>query len=57
MPVLGLSCHYHDAAAALCDGGRIIAAAHEERFDRQKGSPGLPVQAIAACQQALELDP
>ena len=51
MPVLGLSCHYHDAAAALCEGGRILAAAHEERFDRQKGSPGLPVQAINACLQ------
>ena len=51
MPVLGLSCHYHDAAAALCDGGRILAAAHEERFDRQKGSAGLPVQAINACLQ------
>jgi carbamoyltransferase len=51
MPVLGLSCHYHDAAAALCDGGHILAAAHEERFDRQKGSAGLPVQAINACLQ------
>ncbi|MFH1470015.1 MAG: carbamoyltransferase N-terminal domain-containing protein [Pseudomonadota bacterium] len=51
MRVLGLSCHYHDSAAALTDGGRILAAAHEERFDRVKGSPGLPVQAINACLQ------
>jgi carbamoyltransferase len=58
MPVLGLSCHYHDSAAALCEGGHILGAAHEERFDRQKGSAGLPVQAInALLQQAgLTLD-
>jgi carbamoyltransferase len=56
--VLGLSCHYHDAAAALTDGGRILAAAHEERFDRVKGSAGLPIRAINACLQTggLTLD-
>jgi carbamoyltransferase len=55
MLVLGLSCHYHDAAAALCEGGHILAAAHEERFDRQKGSAGLPVQAINACLQHADI--
>jgi carbamoyltransferase len=51
MAVLGLSCHYHDSAAALCDGGTILGAAQEERFDREKGSAGLPVQAINALLQ------
>jgi carbamoyltransferase len=48
-PVLGLSCWYHDAAAALVSGGRVIAAAQEERFDRRKGSPGFPIHAIDYC--------
>ena len=55
MVVLGISCHYHDAAAALVDGGCILACAQEERFDRSKGSPELPVQAVNACLQHADL--
>jgi carbamoyltransferase len=51
MKVLGLSCHYHDAAAALVDGGRILCAVQEERLDRVKGSADLPVRAVNACLQ------
>ena len=36
----------HDAAAALVCGGRVIAAAAEERFDRRKHSAHFPVGAI-----------
>jgi len=38
-----------DAAAALLLDGTIIAAASEERFDRNKKSGAFPVQAIRYC--------
>lgn len=47
--VLGVSCGYHDAAAALVVDGVIAAAMQEERFSRIKNDPRLPAQAIAAC--------
>ena len=49
MRVLGLSALYHDSAAALIDGGRIVAAAQEERFTRKKHDARLPRHAIASC--------
>ena len=48
MLVLGLS-NMRDAAAALVSDGRIVAAAEEERFVRQKHVTALPVQAIRYC--------
>jgi carbamoyltransferase len=39
----------HDAAAALVIDGRVIAAAEEERFSREKHSGKFPEQAIAYC--------
>ena len=47
--ILGISAFYHDSAAALVDGGDIIAAAQEERFSRIKHDQGFPVQAIDYC--------
>jgi carbamoyltransferase len=47
--VLGISCFYHDAAAALVRDGEIIAAAQEERFTRRKHDPRFPVNAINYC--------
>jgi carbamoyltransferase len=49
MRILGISCYYHDAAAALVVDGRIVAAAQEERFTRVKHDPGFPHQAVAYC--------
>ena len=46
---LGISCFYHDAAAALVRDGEIIAAAQEERFSRKKGDPAFPESAINYC--------
>ncbi len=46
--VLGLS-NMRDAAAALVSDGRIVAAAEEERFVRQKHVTALPVHAIRYC--------
>jgi carbamoyltransferase len=36
MRILGISCFYHDAAAALIDDGALVAAAEEERFSPKK---------------------
>ncbi|ARF56538.1 carbamoyltransferase family protein [Streptomyces gilvosporeus] len=46
---LGISAFYHDSAAALVDGGTIVAAAQEERFTRIRHDPSFPAEAIAAC--------
>ncbi len=40
--VLGISCFYHDAAAALLRDGEIVAAAQEERFSRKRHDAGFP---------------
>jgi carbamoyltransferase len=50
--ILGISCYYHDAAAALVRDGVIIAAAQEERFTRKKHDFSFPTHAIAYCLQA-----
>src|SRR3954451_5700041 len=47
--ILGLSAFYHDSAAALIVDGRIVAAAHEERFRREKHDRRFPAQAVAYC--------
>ncbi len=49
MRILGISAFYHDSAAALVDGGRIVAAAQEERFTRCKNDAGYPQNAIDYC--------
>ena len=55
MNILGLSCHYHDAAACVLKDGVVAAAAQEERFDRCKGSSAFPKHAVNACLQAAGL--
>lgn len=47
--ILGISAFYHDSAAALIEGGSIIAAAQEERFTRHKHDSGFPANAIRFC--------
>jgi carbamoyltransferase len=61
MYILGLSCYYHDAAAALLKDGQLVAAAEEERFSRIKHDYGYPKNAIQFCLdsagiQAADLD-
>jgi len=41
-----------DAAAALVQDGRVVAAASQERFDRVKKSGAFPFQAIEYCLEA-----
>jgi carbamoyltransferase len=49
MYILGISCFYHDSAAALLKDGELVAAAMEERFTRKKNDNGYPKLAIAFC--------
>jgi len=55
MNILGISCFCHDSAACLLRDGKIIAAASEERFNRQKNSSVFPTQAINFCLQKADL--
>lgn len=50
--ILGISCYYHDAAAALLRGGKLVAAAQEERFTRIKHDSSYPRNAIEFCLKA-----
>ncbi|MEM1318951.1 MAG: carbamoyltransferase [Bacteroidota bacterium] len=47
--ILGISAFYHDSAAALVIGGKVVAAAQEERFTRIKHTADFPQQAIEYC--------
>lgn len=49
MYILGISCHYHDSAAALLKDGELVAAAEEERFSRTKHDFQFPERAIDFC--------
>jgi carbamoyltransferase len=57
MIILGLSCYFHDAAAALCIDGKIVAAAEEERFTRRKHDRRFPVSAIKYCLAEASIRP
>lgn len=52
MKVLGISPLDKDASASLVEDGRILFAAGEERFSRQKQHAGFPRQAIEAALKA-----
>lgn len=49
MNILGISCYFHDAAAALIKDGVLVAAAEEERFSRIKHDYEFPENAIEFC--------
>ena len=55
---MGISAFYHDSAAALVIGGKVKAAAQEERFTRKKHTPDFPVEAIKYCleEEGVEID-
>lgn len=56
MYILGISAFYHDAAAALIQDGKIIAAAQEERFTRKKHDDSFPINAIRFCLHQAHID-
>lgn len=49
MNILGISCFYHDSAAALVKDGILSAAALEERFTGIKHDSEFPGEAVAFC--------
>lgn len=65
MNVLGINAVYHESAAALLVGGKLVAAAEEERFNRIKHGKQaefdnphqLPERAIRFCLKQAGLDP
>lgn len=57
MNILGISCFYHDAAAAIVKDGVLIAAADEERFSRVKHDARFPQLAIRFCLERAGIAP
>ena len=55
--ILGISAYYHDSAAALVVDGDIVAAAHEERFSRQKQDSSFPHHAVAYVLDEAGVEP
>ena len=56
MYILGISCYYHDASAALLKDGVIVAAAQEERFTRRKHDTSFPINAVNYCLQSQNIN-
>ena len=54
---LGISCYYHDSAAALLKDGKVIAAVEEERFSRKKFDDDFPKNAINWCLEEAQITP
>ena len=54
---LGISCYYHDSAAALLKDGHVIAAAEEERFSRKKFDDDFPKMTIEWCLKEAKITP
>jgi carbamoyltransferase len=57
MIILGISCYYHDSAAAILVDGEIVAAAQEERFTRKKHDAGFPFKAVEYCLKTAGVTP
>ena len=57
MYTLGISCYYHNSAAAILHNGKIIAAVDEERFSRQKFDDNYPKLAINWCLKESGISP
>jgi carbamoyltransferase len=53
---LGISCFYHDSAAAILKNGKLIAAAQEERFTRIKHDKNFPDNAINYCLEEARIN-
>lgn len=53
---LGISCYYHDSAAALLVNGKVVAAAQEERFSRKKHDSRFPRNALLYCLRSQGID-
>lgn len=49
MIILGISAGFHDAAVAVVKNGKILFAAHSERYSKQKNDPWLNSEIINAA--------
>ncbi len=56
MKILGISAHYHDAAAALVIDGVPVCAVQEERLSRHKNDASFPLGAIEWCLDEAHVD-
>jgi carbamoyltransferase len=57
MKILGVSAHYHDAAAALVIDGIPVATVQEERLSRRKSDAAFPMEAIEWCLGHAGIEP
>jgi carbamoyltransferase len=57
MNILGISAHYHDAAAAVVADGIPVCAVQEERLSRRKNDAAFPLNAIEWCLEHSGLEP
>src|ERR687886_3063064 len=57
MKILGLSCFYHDSAAALLIDGMPVAAVQEERLSRRKNDAVFPIEAVEYCLDHAGIEP
>src|SRR5437588_4399134 len=57
MKILGISAHYHDAAAALVVDGVPLCAVQEERLSRRKNDAAFPLAAIDWCLEHAGIEP
>ena len=44
--IIGISCYYHDSAAALIQNGNVLSAIQEERLSRIKHDSSFPINSI-----------
>jgi len=57
MIILGISCYYHDSAAAVLQDGHIVSAIEEERISRKKFDDDYPKNAIDSCLDIAKIKP
>jgi carbamoyltransferase len=57
MKILGISAHYHDAAAALVIDGVPVCAVQEERLSRRKNDASFPLLSIEQCLSHAGIEP
>lgn len=57
MMALGISEDLFDAGAALAVDGRLVFAANEERYTREKNAGGFPRHTLAAIREQTGMDP
>ncbi|KAE9624746.1 carbamoyltransferase family protein [Parasedimentitalea maritima] len=57
MNILGISAHFHDSSAALCQDGVIVAAIAEDRLTHVKHDASFPLFAIDFCLEQGGVEP